>query len=578
MQSQEERIEIQHHRHRRFFLVHIALQSLSRTSLTMIECAVLPNGASAMEPSSIESSSTHKILLHHHHDHHQNSPKNNSLFALLGKPPATVISPQRRGGVIYIEGCEDDEEEEQRHATTLRDDTSGILHVLRSTLTSLDDHLHLHHHQKDDTSSCSVYHVHHLKYPEIRHCKSILKVKTLEDSLRSCRDDDKASATHQQQLRRDSSCYRQMTRKIKSIRHKKRRASSLSCQRNQRNQTLAATCHSREPSSSLQSEQERLLYQEQQQQQQQQEQLVQQQQQEQLVQQQQQQPEPVNANHDTTTNNEDDDVPIEALLDITTLSPESLSNDLMTKSTMIHTTTPPSDHHHVSFSTIQIRNYHVMLTDNPSVSSGPAIGLSWNFEEQPAVDVDQYESMQREKRRKSGSSSSSRARPMEELRLSIRERQRMLQELGVPAHEIKVHLKRMHAARQQQKRAMIQARRQEHQQRTKPTKSEWNLVHLDLSQRRKRPTQAHLRRGGDGVVMAQHPERAPPPSSFSDSFSLTDHHSSFEHHFLWKRNKSDDELQDELWDRAQRWDDDHHHGASPWWNGWLPWKQQQQSV
>ena len=44
---------------------------------------------------------------------------------------------------------------------------------------------------------------------------------------------------------------------------------------------------------------------------------------------------------------------------------------------------------HVSFSTVAIRNYHIMLNDNPSVSSGPAIGLSWNFQQLPILDLEQ---------------------------------------------------------------------------------------------------------------------------------------------------------------------------------------------
>jgi len=52
----------------------------------------------------------------------------------------------------------------------------------------------------------------------------------------------------------------------------------------------------------------------------------------------------------------------------------------------------------VSFNTLQIREYKVGLSDNPSCSFGPPVGLSWDYEEEEEIPLDSYEA-DREPRR-----------------------------------------------------------------------------------------------------------------------------------------------------------------------------------
>lgn len=50
-----------------------------------------------------------------------------------------------------------------------------------------------------------------------------------------------------------------------------------------------------------------------------------------------------------------------------------------------------SSGHKVSFGTVEFRNYSAMPSLNPSVSSGPAVQLGWDFSEEQLVDLDYYE-------------------------------------------------------------------------------------------------------------------------------------------------------------------------------------------
>ena len=45
----------------------------------------------------------------------------------------------------------------------------------------------------------------------------------------------------------------------------------------------------------------------------------------------------------------------------------------------------------VSFSDVQIRDYDVTIGDHPDCSIGPPLSLGWDFEENPSVEIDQYE-------------------------------------------------------------------------------------------------------------------------------------------------------------------------------------------
>ena len=45
----------------------------------------------------------------------------------------------------------------------------------------------------------------------------------------------------------------------------------------------------------------------------------------------------------------------------------------------------------VSFKAVEIREYDRAIGDNPSCSSGPPISLDWNYSENPAVCINEYE-------------------------------------------------------------------------------------------------------------------------------------------------------------------------------------------
>ena len=47
----------------------------------------------------------------------------------------------------------------------------------------------------------------------------------------------------------------------------------------------------------------------------------------------------------------------------------------------------------VQFASVQVREYAVTLSDNPSVSCGAPIGLDWKYMEAEPLSVDQYESL-----------------------------------------------------------------------------------------------------------------------------------------------------------------------------------------
>lgn len=51
------------------------------------------------------------------------------------------------------------------------------------------------------------------------------------------------------------------------------------------------------------------------------------------------------------------------------------------------------EHHQVRFDTVELREYHRALGDNPSTSSGPPIGIDWAYDPKRTIvlDVDTYE-------------------------------------------------------------------------------------------------------------------------------------------------------------------------------------------
>ena len=54
----------------------------------------------------------------------------------------------------------------------------------------------------------------------------------------------------------------------------------------------------------------------------------------------------------------------------------------------------------VSFSSLEIREYEITLGDNPSVSKGPPISLSWDYREAGSMDLEKFESKRGRRRSK----------------------------------------------------------------------------------------------------------------------------------------------------------------------------------
>eukprot|EP00529_Nitzschia_sp_RCC80_P035665 CAMPEP_0113482596 /NCGR_PEP_ID=MMETSP0014_2-20120614/23001_1 /TAXON_ID=2857 /ORGANISM="Nitzschia sp." /LENGTH=176 /DNA_ID=CAMNT_0000376119 /DNA_START=127 /DNA_END=657 /DNA_ORIENTATION=- /assembly_acc=CAM_ASM_000159 len=53
---------------------------------------------------------------------------------------------------------------------------------------------------------------------------------------------------------------------------------------------------------------------------------------------------------------------------------------------------------HVDFESLTIREYPVILGDNPNVSSGAPLSLGWEYTEQPRRNIDMYEYTRKERR------------------------------------------------------------------------------------------------------------------------------------------------------------------------------------
>lgn len=77
-----------------------------------------------------------------------------------------------------------------------------------------------------------------------------------------------------------------------------------------------------------------------------------------------------------------------------------LINTMPSKVNLERTSSDPSLSK-VSFASVQVREYHRILGDNPSVSSGPPISMSWNYDQDSSGDctVDEWENKRYSERR-----------------------------------------------------------------------------------------------------------------------------------------------------------------------------------
>lgn len=126
---------------------------------------------------------------------------------------------------------------------------------------------------------------------------------------------------------------------------------------------------------------------------------------------------------------------------ITNSYPESYSRPLATSSQSPKVSKSEANRT-IGFSTVTIRFYERILTENPSTIQGPSIGIGWTFEEKPSMDLNTYES--------------ERGEPLPSWRLVLNreERETLLSELGVSSSEIAAGVRRNNKARQQRRQTV----------------------------------------------------------------------------------------------------------------------------
>ena len=91
----------------------------------------------------------------------------------------------------------------------------------------------------------------------------------------------------------------------------------------------------------------------------------------------------------------------------------------------------------VTFSQTHTRHYRIECGDNPALSGrGPAINLSWHYETIPSVSVDEYEATRPENPPK-----------MQDLKLGLVERERLLMESGASRQEMNDFARRVKKAK-----------------------------------------------------------------------------------------------------------------------------------
>lgn len=86
---------------------------------------------------------------------------------------------------------------------------------------------------------------------------------------------------------------------------------------------------------------------------------------------------------------------------------------------------PPTMKRNISFTNIEIREYGMTLGDNPSVSYGPPVQLSWEYKTNEAICIEQYETSREPRRKKY------------QMVLSYYVRRKMLGEAKIDKEEIK---------------------------------------------------------------------------------------------------------------------------------------------
>ncbi len=139
----------------------------------------------------------------------------------------------------------------------------------------------------------------------------------------------------------------------------------------------------------------------------------------------------------------------------TTTKTKNDNNDLFTSSTIItatstSTSTSTSTQKKnqriiVSFSTVQVRQYNIMIGDNPSTRHGPSITYDWEYKEHKSIPIDQYEHIRQPQRRNNE----------EELFIPPNIREAILKKIGYTNDELEIMVQKdVDVIRKQRKKTM----------------------------------------------------------------------------------------------------------------------------
>ena len=117
----------------------------------------------------------------------------------------------------------------------------------------------------------------------------------------------------------------------------------------------------------------------------------------------------------TTSTSSSSSSTVSSLNSLASLSSSSSSNNNKQKK---------HHHHHVDFDSLTIREYPVILGDNPNVSSGAPLSLGWEYHEQPKRNIDMYEYTRKERR------------PRKHLAIPVEVRGQILLKMGYSIEEL----------------------------------------------------------------------------------------------------------------------------------------------
>jgi len=103
---------------------------------------------------------------------------------------------------------------------------------------------------------------------------------------------------------------------------------------------------------------------------------------------------------------------------------------------------PDQNHVRVKFGMIELREYEMVATDNPGVSRGVAVGLGWAYDEMGCITVEEFE-MHHPPRRQ-----------MKDMRLSVRERMKLLSASGYTQREMQKYAKAATVAKRKRRKTL----------------------------------------------------------------------------------------------------------------------------